>query len=175
MLLVEFERADNSKRETMVRDSGKLIGAVVIAALAFVAGYWPQHQKYLNAIGDLRTADIQLIEVRAHERIYHLENMMLQVLDHTAHKEYKEAQNLTTRFFIEVRADIARPDMSKFRSELQQIIDMSDIIESALQKEDPASRDVLRGVMQQLTRMVGPPPDTIDPPLFLKTTPEPQS
>mgnify|MGYP001594262555 FL=1 len=103
----------------MVGDSAKLLGAVVIAALAFMAGYWPQHQKYLNAIGDLRIADKQLIEARAHQRIYHLENMMLQVLDHTAHKEYKEAKSLTTQFFVEVRADMAQPDMSKFRSELQ--------------------------------------------------------
>ncbi len=159
----------------MLRDSTKLMGTVVIAALAFVACYWPQHQKYLDAIGDLHTADEQLIKARADQRIYHLENTMLQVLNHTAHKEYKEAQSLTTQFFIEVRAVMARPDMSKFHSELQQILDKSDIIESALGKEDQASRDVLRGVVQQLARMVAPLPETSDPPLFLKTTPVPQS
>ncbi|MBI1738098.1 MAG: hypothetical protein HYR58_02490 [Acidobacteria bacterium] len=148
---------------------------MVVVVLAFVAGYWPQHQKYLNALGDLRIADKQLMEARANERIYHLENTMLQVLDHTAHKEYKEAQSLTTQFFVEVRADMARPDMTKFRSELQQILDKSDIIENALQKEDPASRDALRGVMQQLAQMVALPPVTSEPPPFLKTTPVPEN
>jgi hypothetical protein len=175
MPFVPSENADNSNWDTMGRDNAQWMGVGVIAVLAFVAGYWPQHQKYLNAVEDWRSADKQMMEARASLRVYYLENIMLQVLDRTAHKEYEEARSLTTKFFVEVRADMARPDMSKFHSELQQIMDKSDIIESALEKEDPGSPDVLRGVMQQLARIVAPPPETSGPPPFLKTTPVPQS
>lgn len=131
----------------MGRDNIKWMGFIVIAVLAFAAGYWPQHQKYLNAVEDLHSSDKQMKESMASLRIYYLENMMLQVLDRTAHKEYKEARSLTTQFFVEVRADMARPDMTKYSAELKDILDKRDAIENALEKEDSASRDLLRGVM----------------------------
>jgi hypothetical protein len=175
MPLVPSENADNSKRDTMGRDNVKWIGAGVIAVLAFVAGYWPQHQKYLNAVEDLHSSDKQMREAMASLRIYYLENIMLQVLDRTAHKEYKEARSLATQFFIEVRADMARPDMTKYSAELKDILHKSDIIENVLEKEDTASRDVLRGVMQQLARIVTPPPTTDEPPPVLRGTPVPNN
>jgi hypothetical protein len=159
----------------MGRDSVRWMGGSVIAVLAFVAGYWPQHDRYLNAVEDLRSSDKQMREARASLRIYYLENMMLQVLDLTAHKEYREARDLTTQFFVEVRADMARPDMTKYSAELKGILDKRDAIENALEKEDSASRDLLRGVMQQLARMVTPPPMADDPPPILSGTPAPQS
>lgn len=159
----------------MRRDSVRFIGACAIAVLAFAAGYWPQHQKYLNALEDLRAADKQMMDTMASQRIYYLENIMLQVLDSTAHEEYKEAQSLAAQFFVEIRANMARPDMAKYNAPLKEILDKSDIIVGALEKQDPASRDVLRGVMQQLARIVTPPPTASEPPPFLKTTPVPQS
>ncbi|MCL4523760.1 MAG: hypothetical protein M1453_03450 [Acidobacteria bacterium] len=158
----------------MVRDTIKLIGTIIIVAVAFVAGYWPQRQKYLNAVEDLRVADRQVTEAMAHQRIYLLENLMLQVLDHTAHKESEEAHTLARQFFVVLRADMARPDMAKFRPALQQILDRADIVEKALDKEDALSRDVLREVMKQLAQLVAPPPETSDPPAFLRTPPAPQ-
>ena len=148
----------------MGRKDVRWLGVSVIAVLAFVAGYWPQNQKYSNAVEDLRSSDKEMREARANLRIYYLENIMLQVLDRSAHKEYKEAQNLTTQFFVELRADMARPDMAKYSAELKGILDKRDAIEDALEKEDSASRDVLRGVMQQLAQIVTPPPTTDEPP-----------
>jgi hypothetical protein len=175
MPFVPSENADNSKRDTMGRENVKWMGVSVIAVLAFVAGYWPQNQKYLNAVEDLRSSDKQMREARASLRIYYLENMVLQVLERTAHKEYEEARSLTTQFFVEVRADMARPDMTKYSAELKGILDKRDAIEDALEKEDAASRDVLRGVMQQLAKIVTPPPTTDEPPPVLRSTPTPNN
>jgi len=159
----------------MGRKDVRWLGVSVIAVLAFVAGYWPQNQKYSNAVEDLRSSDKEMREARANLRIYYLENIMLQVLDRSAHKEYKEAQNLTTQFFVELRADMARPDMAKYSAELKGILDKRDAIEDALEKEDSASRDLLRGVMQQLARMATPPPMSDDLPPILRGSPAPQS
>ena len=175
MLFAPSENADNSKRDTMGRDNVRWMGFIVIAVLAFTVGYWPQRQKYLNAVEDLHSSDKQMKESMASLRIYYLENMMLQVLDLTAHKEYKEARSLTTQFFVEVRADMARPDMTKYSAELKGILDKRDLIEASLEKEDSASRDLLRGVMQQLARIVTLPSMADDPPSILRGTPAPQS
>jgi len=159
----------------MGRDKVRWMGFIVIAVLAFAAGYWPQREKYLNAVEDLHSSDKQMREAMASLRIYYLENIMLQVLDLTAHKEYKEAEGLTTQFFAELRADMARPDMAKYSAELKGILDKRDIIEAALGKEDAVARDVLRGVMQQLAQIVTPPPATDEPPPVLRGTPTPKN
>lgn len=158
----------------MARKSIGLFGILVIAALSFAAGYWPEHQKYINAVGDLQVADRQLNEAMGRQRICHLESMMLHVLDRTAQKDYREAQNLATQFFIEVRADIARPDMVKFKPELQAILDKSDGIKDALQEKDSATREALREVMERLARIVAPPTAS-EPPAVLRASPAPES
>lgn len=159
----------------MARHTGKVIGLMAIAAVAFLAGYWPEHQRYLNASSDLRLTDTQLREARGRERVYRLENMLLQALDRTAHKEYKEARVIASEFFIEVRADIARPDMTRFAPELKEILEKSDAIKDALEQEDQSARDLVRGVMQQLAKLVSPPPAASEPPPVISVTQTPQS
>ena len=159
----------------MRRNSISIIGFLAVAALSFMAGYWPEHQRYLNAVGDLGLADKQLNDVMGRQRVYHLENMLLQALDHAAHKEYKEAQGQATQFFLEVRADMARPDMTKFNPQLQEILGKSDAIKEALEREDQSARDKLRGVMQQLAQMASPAPTASEPPPIISVSPVPQS
>ena len=58
----------------MSRVHARMLGAGLIAALAFAAGYWPQHEKYLNALQDLHASDKQMTEAMGSQRIYYLEN-----------------------------------------------------------------------------------------------------
>lgn len=159
----------------MKRRSMNIAGILIVAALSFVAGYWPEHQRYLDAVGDLRHADKQVNEAMGRQRVYHLENMLLQALDRAAHKEYDAAQALTTEFFLEVRANMARPDMAQFNPQLKEILEKSDSITAALDKEDQAARDLLRGVMQKLARMASPPPTASEPPAVISVTSAPPS
>lgn len=150
------------------RGSGVLIAGFV-AVLAFAAGYWPQHQMYVDAMEELRTADQQMMAAQASQRIFYMENLMLQVLDLTAHQQSKEAHTLASQFFLEVRANVARPDMALYSHQLKAILEKSDAIESALDNQDPASRDVLRDVMQQLAHIAAPPQKVNAPPELLQT------
>ena len=175
MPFVLSQNTDNPKWGAMGRNNTTWIGIGIVAVLAFAAGYWPQHQKYMNANEDLRASDKQMREAVSSLRIYYLENIMLQILDRTAHKEYQEAQDFAKQFFVEAQIDMTRPDMAKYRAELKDILDKSDLIEDSLRKEDLASRDVLRGVMKQLAKMVTPPPKADEPPLVLRGTPVPQN
>lgn len=154
----------------MARKSIGLVGILVIAAFAFAAGYLPEHRKHMDAAGDLQVADQQLTEAMGRLRIVHLENLLLQALDRAAQKDYEGAQNRVTQFFVEVRATLARPDMGKFKPELQAILERCDGIQKALEKEDPGARDTLSEVMQQLARIVSPPA-TSEPPAILRATP----
>jgi hypothetical protein len=151
-----------------------MIGVLALVALSFLVGYIPEHRRYVRAMGDLQFTDSQLRDALGRERVYHLENILLQALDRAAHKEYKEAQTLAADFFLEVRSDMARPDMDKFTPELKAILDKSDSIKEALEKEDQSARDLMRGVMQQLARMAGPRPAPNEPPPVISVTPPPQ-
>jgi hypothetical protein len=159
----------------MPRNASRLVVIAVVAVVAFTVGYWPQHERYLNVLEELRASDKQMMTALARQRVYFLENMMLQVLDLTAHKEFKEAQTLTAQFFVEVRSSMARPDMTQYSAEFKSILDKSDAINDALQKEDPASRDILRGVMQQLARIATPPQAANEPPPVVPAPPAPQN
>ena len=159
----------------MRRDASRFLINGVIAVLAFAAGYWPQHQRYLDVLGQLRASDKQMVAALASQRVYYLENMMLQVLDLTAQKDFKEARQVAQQFFVELRASMARPDMTQFSTDLKAILEKGDAIDDALQKEDPASRDILRGVMQQLAKIAMPPPAASEPPLVVPAPPAPQS
>jgi hypothetical protein len=153
----------------MKRRGSELLTAGIVAVLAFAAGYWPQHAKYLSALEELRESDKQMLAAQASQRIFYLDNMMLQVLDLTAHQDYKEAHTLTAHFFVEIRAAVARPDMAQYSSQLKSILDKSDAVEAAIDKQDSASRDVLRDVMRQLGHMAAPSPIVREPPPLLQT------
>jgi hypothetical protein len=146
-----------------------LLMAGIVAVLAFVAGYWPQHQKYLGALEELHASDQKMLAVQASQRIFYMENLMLQVLDLTAHQELKEAHKLASQFFLEVRANMARPDMAQYSNQLKAIAEKSDAIEAAIDKQDTASRDLLRDVMQELAQIAAPPPTVKEPPELLPT------
>ena len=157
----------------MTKKSVGILGVLIISALSFLAGYWPEHQKYVNTAEDLSHADKQLREALNRQRIYHLENVLLQALNHAAHDEFKEAQDRTSQFFIEVRADMIRPDMKMYASDFKNILEKGDEIEHALEQKDQSARDMLRGVMQQLARLAGPEPTLSEPPPAFKISPAP--
>jgi hypothetical protein len=159
----------------MQRKGSTLLMMGVVAIVAFAAGYWPQHERYVNAMEQLRASDKQMLAAMASQRIVYLENMMLQVLDLTAHQDYKEAHTLLGQFFVEVHANMARPDMSQYSSQLKAILEKRDAIEAAVEKRDPASRDVLREVMQQLGRIAAPPPPAKEPPVLIPAPAAPQN
>ena len=150
------------------RGTGLLMTGFV-AVLAFAAGYWPQHKKYLGAMEELHTSDQKMLAALASQRIFYMENLMLQVLDLTAHQESKEAHRLASQFFLEVRANVARPDMAQYSNQLKAIAEKSDAIEAAIDKQDPASRDLLRNVMQELAKIAAPQPNVKEPPELLPT------
>ena len=54
-----------------------LIIAAALVAAAYLAGYWPQHQRVLSLDEDLRLANSRLAEAQAEIRIYQLENGLL--------------------------------------------------------------------------------------------------
>ena len=157
----------------MTRTKIGLIGVLIISVLSFMAGYWPQHTKYLDTASDLKLADKQLREAMGRQRIYRLENVLLQALDYAAHDEFKEAQDQTTQFFIEARAEISRPDMRQYSADLKDILAKSTEIDHALALKDQRAREMLRGVMQQLGKLVGPEPTLSEPPPAYKVAPSP--
>jgi len=124
-----------------------LIIAAALVAAAYLAGYWPQHQRVLSLDEDLRLANSRLADAQAEIRIYQLENRLLGVIEKTEEKNYGEAQKLSTDFFDRVRSEIPRARKASLQSLLEFTLQKRDAVTAGLTKGDLATLDLLRQIL----------------------------
>jgi hypothetical protein len=70
-------------------------------------------------------------------------------------QNYGQAQELSSAFFDEVRAEAAATSMDEFRSVLQDVLSRRDSVTALLTKADPSVRDVLHTIEVQIRRVLG--------------------
>ena len=124
-----------------------LLIAVALIAAAYLAGYWPQHQRVLSLDEDLHLANSRLAEAQAEIRIYQLENGLLGLMEKTEQKDYGEAQKLSSDFFDRVRSEIPQAMKASLQSLLESTLQKRDAVTAGLTKGDPATLDLLRQIL----------------------------
>ena len=124
-----------------------LIIAAALVAAAYLAGYWPQHQRVLSLDEDLRLANSRLAEAQAEIRIYQLENRLLGLMEKTEQKNYGEAQKLSTDFFDRMRSEIPQAGNASLQSLLESTLQKRDAVTAGLTKGDLATLDLLRQIL----------------------------
>ena len=124
-----------------------LIIAAALVAAAYLAGYWPQHQRVWSLDEDLRLANSRLADAQAEIRIYQLENRLLNLMEKTEQKNYGEAQKLSTDFFDRVRSEIPRARKASLQSLLEFTLQKRDAVTAGLTKGDLATLDLLRQIL----------------------------
>jgi len=144
-----------------------------VAVFAFLAGYWPERQRYLRARADLRDADREIADARSRLRIGHLQTLLLRILEQTGQKKQKRSDALLIQFVVEARAYVSRPDMAKYKTQLEAILEKSDPLRAALENDDPAARDLLHGLMRDLAKIVDPPRPSEPPAILRPPSPPP--
>ena len=133
-----------------------LIIAAALVAAAYLAGYWPQHQRVLSLDEDLRLANSRLADAQAEIRIYQLENRLLNLLEKTEQKNYGEAQKLSTDFFDRVRSEIPQAGKASVQSLLESTLQKRDAVTAGLTKGDLATPDLLRQILVGFRQAVAP-------------------
>lgn len=138
-----------------------LLIVVLLVGAAYVGGYWPEHQQRVTLERETQAIKAQLSEAQARVRLGGLLGQLLALVDAAAARNYGQAQELSSRFFEDLRAESARVPDARTRAVLEGILRARDSVTASLTRSDPAVLDELRqaqvGLQSALGYRVGPP------------------
>jgi hypothetical protein len=133
------------------------IVALLVMAIAYLAGFWPQHRQLVEAREQIRVVQEQLSDAEARLRLADLLGQLLRFSDAVAAKNYGEASTLSSGFFDSVRSEISRTNRTDVRASLQQILDSRDRVTTAIAGTDPTLDSVLKAHERTLRQALGYP------------------
>lgn len=135
----------------------RLIGGVILVliATAFVAGYWPQRQRWVAAEADNAFLRSQVASLEDRVRLARLHGELLNLIDAVTAMNYGQAQTLSSAFFDNVRDEAGRTQNADFRAALQNGLGSRDEVTGALAKGDPSILEALRRLEQRLREVLG--------------------
>lgn len=133
------------------------IAVLVVVALAYFAGYWPQHQQMTDAQAQLQEAQNRLAAAEGRIRLGEVLGQLLRLSDAVAAKNYGEAATLSSSFFDSVRIEVSRADRPDAIATLQAILQSRDQVTTAIAGTDPSLSTVLKEQERSLRLALGYP------------------
>jgi len=121
-----------------------LAGAVVLAGLAFLVGYWPEHQRRQALEAQASSLQVQLADAQARVRLGGLLGQLLAAEDAVSAQNYGQAQALASAFFDATRAEAAQTAAGSSRDALEKVVQMRDAVTESLTRGDPQALPLLR-------------------------------
>jgi hypothetical protein len=138
-----------------------VIGAIVLVAGAFLAGYVPERMRRTAAEQESASLRQQLTAAEARVRMGALLGQALAVTEVVTRQNYGQAQQLSSTFFDSVRNEAATTPVGEFRSVLNEVLSRRDRITASLVKADPGVLEALRAIEVQMRQVLGyPTPET---------------
>ncbi len=126
----------------------------LLLAVAYVAGYWPEHRKFRESEDKRNAASARLADAESRIRLCELQNDLIALVRKTAEKNYGEAQAFSTKFFDQVVAEARQTDNQKLKSSLESILQSRDAVTAALAKGDASARELLLPLEKALHDLV---------------------
>ena len=137
---------------------------VLLIAGAFVAGYWPQRERLLQAQAEavearrlLSEARSQVAEAEAKARLGLLFGQFLALQDAVVTGNYGEAQALSSPFFDRVRDEAGKVTDASARTALDAVLMRRDTVTAGLARSETSVREVLVPIERELRRALGYP------------------
>ena len=128
---------------------------VLLAGLAYLAGYWPEHQRRQALEGHVASLQVQLAEAQARVRLGGLLGQLLAAEDAVSAQNYGQAQALSSAFFDAVRAEMTRT--GSFKDALEKVVGMRDPVTASLTRGDPQALTLLRDAETLVRNALGFP------------------
>jgi hypothetical protein len=128
---------------------------LVLAGLAYVVGYWPEHQRRQALEAQVTSLQLELAEAQARVRLGALLGQLLAVEDATSAQDYGQAQTLSSRFFDTVRAETTRTAAAGVKEALEKVSGMRDPVTASLTRADPQALTLLRDAQSHLRNALG--------------------
>jgi type II secretory pathway pseudopilin PulG len=116
---------------------------IVLAGLAYLVGYWPEHQRRQALEGQVTSLRAELAEAQARVRLGGLLGQLLAAEDAVSAQNYGQAQALSSKFFDAVRAEATRPAAGSFNDALEKVVRMRDPVTASLTRGDPQALTLL--------------------------------
>lgn len=120
----------------------KALFFVLLLAVAYVAGYWPQ-----------RGLKDRLQTAQSAVKFCRLENELMSMLDQTQSQNYGTAQQIAGQFFDDLHNQMSDPALADYRQSLQTIAGHRDTVISALAKADGSIAGSLRQDLDQVRQI----------------------
>lgn len=130
---------------------------ILVVGAAFLAGYWPEHQRRVVFEGQAATLRAQLADAEARVRMARLLGEVLRVTEAVTALNYGEARELSSTFFDGVRAEAARTPVPSFKTALESILQRRDGVTAALSRGHQEAAELLRTSQMQLREALGYP------------------
>jgi hypothetical protein len=127
---------------------------VMLLAVSFVAGYWPQHKKLLQAQGKLAETSARLSKAESIVHLCQLQAQLVILIQETENKNYADASGLSSKFFDGLRQEVANTPPSGLKSSLQSALSQRDAVTAALAKGDPKAHDLLEQILVDFSQNV---------------------
>lgn len=135
---------------------------LVLVALAFGAGYWPQRERLAAAQADATQARLQLGEVSARlaqaeasARLGRLLGQLLALRDAVESRDLAQAQILSSRFFDQVREEWGKSGDAAVRNALDAVLTRRDAVTAALARGEAGVREAISLIERELRRAMG--------------------
>ena len=130
---------------------------IVLAGLAYLVGYWPEHQRRQALEGQIASLQVQLAEAQARVRLGGLLGQLLAAEDAVSAQNYGQAQALSSEFFDAVRAEATRTAGGSSEDAFEALLGMRDPVTASLTRGDPQSLTLLRGAETLVRNTLGFP------------------
>ena len=131
------------------------IGVLVIAVVAYVAGFWPEHRRVLDGQARIGALEQQLAVAEGRIRLAETLGRLLRLSDAVAVRNYGEAATLSSSFFDAIRAESSSAAPPEVQAVLQQILKTRDQVTTAIAATDPALATLLKEHERTLRRSLG--------------------
>jgi len=117
---------------------------IVLAGLAYLAGYWPERQRRQTLASQVIGLRGQLEEAQSRARLGSLLVQLLSAEDAVSAQNFGQAQTLSSQFFDAVRSEETRSAVGTSRDALEKIVPMRDSVTASLTRADPQALKLLR-------------------------------
>jgi hypothetical protein len=130
---------------------------ISLVGLAYVVGYWPEHQRRRALEGQVTSLQVQLAEAQARVRLGGLLGQLLAAEDAVSAQNYGHAQALSSTFFDAARAETTRTAAGTFKDALEKVVGMRDPVTASLTRGDPQALTLLRDAETLVRNALGFP------------------
>jgi hypothetical protein len=152
---------------------------VVLAVVAYIAGYWPEYQRRVALESEVASLRSERDSLDARARLARLLGLLLNVTEAVNAMNFGQAQTMSSTFFDDVRAEEALTEDSELRATLEGIHQNRDAVTSALARGDAGILATLHSMQIRLRQALGyPVPNTaptMPPPPAAPATPTPDA